>query len=122
MAALLMAGVDGIGNKTASIRDLSEKVLAGDVELDRVAKLSDDEIVQAVRDRVRAWRIDHRSHRFGSRIDLADPGDALVGVHEHHGRVLPGARPRVPGGGERRLEGIAVGTGLDRRDRHQAPP
>jgi DNA-3-methyladenine glycosylase II len=33
------------GNKTASIRDLAEKVLAGDVELDRVAKLSDDEIV-----------------------------------------------------------------------------
>ena len=34
------------GNKTASIRDLAEKVLAGDVELDRVAKLSDDEIVE----------------------------------------------------------------------------
>jgi DNA-3-methyladenine glycosylase II len=33
-------------NKTASIRDLAEKVVAGDVELDRVAKLSDDEIVR----------------------------------------------------------------------------
>jgi DNA-3-methyladenine glycosylase II len=33
-------------NKAASIRDLSEKVLAGDVELDRVARLSDDEIVR----------------------------------------------------------------------------
>jgi DNA-3-methyladenine glycosylase II len=32
-------------NKTASIRDLAEKVVAGDVELDRVSKLSDDEIV-----------------------------------------------------------------------------
>jgi 3-methyladenine DNA glycosylase/8-oxoguanine DNA glycosylase len=32
--------------KTASIRDLAEKVLAGDVELDRVAKLSDDKIVE----------------------------------------------------------------------------
>jgi DNA-3-methyladenine glycosylase II len=32
--------------KTASIRDLAEKVLAGDVELDRVAKLPDDEIVR----------------------------------------------------------------------------
>ena len=34
------------GNKTASIRDLAEKVLAGEVELDRVAKLSDDKIVE----------------------------------------------------------------------------
>jgi DNA-3-methyladenine glycosylase II len=32
-------------NKSASIRDLAEKVVAGDVELDRVSKLSDDEIV-----------------------------------------------------------------------------
>ncbi len=34
------------GNKTASIRDLAEKVVAGDVELDRVGRLSDDEIVR----------------------------------------------------------------------------
>lgn len=34
------------GNKAASIRDLAEKVLAGDVELDRVARLPDDEIVR----------------------------------------------------------------------------
>ena len=33
-------------NKAASIRDLAEKVLAGDVELDRVARLSDDRIVE----------------------------------------------------------------------------
>jgi len=33
-------------NKAASIRDLAEKVLAGDVELDRVARLPDDEIVR----------------------------------------------------------------------------
>jgi DNA-3-methyladenine glycosylase II len=33
-------------NKAASIRDLAEKVLAGDVELERVARLSDDEIVR----------------------------------------------------------------------------
>lgn len=32
-------------NKTASIRDLAERVLAGDVELDRVARLSDEKIV-----------------------------------------------------------------------------
>jgi len=33
-------------NKAASIRDLAEKVLAGDVELERVARLSDDKIVR----------------------------------------------------------------------------
>jgi DNA-3-methyladenine glycosylase II len=32
-------------NKTTSIRDLAEKVLAGEVELDRVARLSDEKIV-----------------------------------------------------------------------------
>ena len=32
-------------NKTASIRDLAERVLAGEVELDRVARLSDEKIV-----------------------------------------------------------------------------
>ncbi len=32
--------------KTASIRDLAEHVLAGDVELDRVSRLSDDDIVR----------------------------------------------------------------------------
>jgi DNA-3-methyladenine glycosylase II len=34
------------GNKTASVRDLAERVLAGDVELDRVARLPDAEIVR----------------------------------------------------------------------------
>ena len=34
------------GSKTASIRDLAQKVLAGDVELDRVGRLSDDDIVR----------------------------------------------------------------------------
>jgi len=33
-------------NKAASIRDLAEKVLTGEVELDRVARLSDDRIVE----------------------------------------------------------------------------
>jgi DNA-3-methyladenine glycosylase II len=33
-------------NKAASVRDLAEKVVAGDVELDRVARLPDDEIVR----------------------------------------------------------------------------
>jgi DNA-3-methyladenine glycosylase II len=41
--AMRAAGLSG--NKTASIRDLAEKVVAGEVELDRVAKLSDEKIV-----------------------------------------------------------------------------
>jgi DNA-3-methyladenine glycosylase II len=46
--ALPVATMRGAGlsaNKTASIRDLAEKVLAGDVELDRVARLSDEALV-----------------------------------------------------------------------------
>jgi 3-methyladenine DNA glycosylase/8-oxoguanine DNA glycosylase len=50
--AVLAVSVDTLraaglsANKTASIRDLAEKVVAGDVELDRVAKLSDERIVE----------------------------------------------------------------------------
>jgi DNA-3-methyladenine glycosylase II len=44
LAALRSAGLSA--NKAASIRDLAEKVLDGTVKLDRVARLSDDEIVQ----------------------------------------------------------------------------
>jgi 3-methyladenine DNA glycosylase/8-oxoguanine DNA glycosylase len=40
-----MRAVGLSANKAASIRDLASRVLAGEVELDRVAKLSDDEIV-----------------------------------------------------------------------------
>jgi DNA-3-methyladenine glycosylase II len=42
--ALRGAGLSG--SKTASIRDLAEKVVDGTVQLDRVARLSDDEIVR----------------------------------------------------------------------------
>jgi DNA-3-methyladenine glycosylase II len=41
-----MRSVGLSGNKTASIRDLAEKVIAGDVELDRMGRLPDDEIVR----------------------------------------------------------------------------
>jgi 3-methyladenine DNA glycosylase/8-oxoguanine DNA glycosylase len=44
METMRAAGLSA--NKTASIRDLAARVLAGEVELDRVAKLSDDEIVR----------------------------------------------------------------------------
>jgi DNA-3-methyladenine glycosylase II len=44
VATLRSVGLSG--NKTASIRDLAEKVVAGDVELDRVGRLPDDEIVR----------------------------------------------------------------------------
>jgi 3-methyladenine DNA glycosylase/8-oxoguanine DNA glycosylase len=50
--AVLAHPVDGLravglsAAKTASIRDLAEKVLAGDVQLDRMGRLPDDEIVR----------------------------------------------------------------------------
>jgi DNA-3-methyladenine glycosylase II len=34
------------GNKAASVRDLAERVVAGEVELDRVGRMSDDDIVR----------------------------------------------------------------------------
>jgi len=40
-----LRGVGLSGNKAASIRDLSEKVLDGTVELDRMGRLSDDRVV-----------------------------------------------------------------------------
>ena len=49
MLALPVETLRGAGlsaNKAASIRDLAQKVLDGDVELDRVGALSDDEIVR----------------------------------------------------------------------------
>jgi len=42
----MLRGAGLSGSKTASIRDLAQKVLAGDVELDRVGRLSDDDIVR----------------------------------------------------------------------------
>jgi DNA-3-methyladenine glycosylase II len=42
----MLRGVGLSGSKTASIRDLAEKVVAGDVELDRVGRRTDDEIVR----------------------------------------------------------------------------
>ncbi|HZP31241.1 MAG TPA: DNA-3-methyladenine glycosylase 2 family protein [Acidimicrobiia bacterium] len=41
-----LRGVGLSASKTASIRDLAQKVLAGDVELHRVGRLPDDEIVR----------------------------------------------------------------------------
>lgn len=43
VASMRAAGLSA--NKAASIRDLAEKVLGGEVELDRVARLSDEKIV-----------------------------------------------------------------------------
>ena len=44
MSELRVAGLSG--NKAASVRDLADKVSAGEVELDRVARLPDAEIVR----------------------------------------------------------------------------
>ena len=43
VAKLRGAGLSGA--KAASIRDLAEKIIAGDVELDRVGRLSNDELI-----------------------------------------------------------------------------
>ena len=48
--------------------------------LDVQRVLADQHVAQAHRDRVRARRLHERLHELGRRVDLADPGDALVGV------------------------------------------
>ena len=50
--------------------------------------LADEQVVQAVRDRVRAGRVDERADGLRRRVDLADAGDALVGLDEDDQIVL----------------------------------
>src|SRR5262249_14791120 len=78
--------------------------------------LADEQVVEAVRDRVRAGRLDKRAHRLGGGVDLADAGDALVGVDENHGVVLTAVRDRVV---DRRL---TEDYRLADRDLHARPP
>ena len=80
--------------KTASIRDLAEKVLAGDVELDRMAKLSDDKIVEEltlVRGIGRCTAEMFLMFQLG-RLDVWPTGD--LGVRKGYG-VIHG-RPDMP--------------------------
>ncbi len=90
------------GNKTASIRDLAEKVLAGDVELDRVAKLSDEKIVEEltlVRG-IGRWTAEMFLMFQLGRLDVWPVGD--LGVRK--GYAVIHGRPDMPTAKE--LEGL----------------
>jgi 3-methyladenine DNA glycosylase/8-oxoguanine DNA glycosylase len=94
--ALRAAGLSG--NKTASVRDLAERALAGDVELDRVARLPDDEIVREltlVRG-IGRWTAEMFLIFQLGRLDVWPVDD--FGVRKGYGRIysLPEApKPRV---------------------------
>jgi DNA-3-methyladenine glycosylase II len=83
------------GAKTASIRDLAEKVAAGVVELDRMSRLPDDEVVREltlVRG-IGEWTA-HMFLMFQlGRLDVWPTGDLGVraGFARMHGREIPPA-------------------------------
>jgi DNA-3-methyladenine glycosylase II len=92
--AVLAAPVESLrgaglsGNKTASIRDLADKVLSGEVELDRVAKLGDDELVGelvAVRG-IGRWTAEMFLMFQLGRLDVWPVDD--LGVRKGYGRLF----------------------------------
>ena len=62
----------------AEVDEAAVHLLPQPLDVQRV--LADQDVAQAHRDRVRARRLHERLHELGRRVDLADPGDALVGV------------------------------------------
>lgn len=93
-------------NKLAAIRDLAEKVAGGDVELDGLDALSDDDVVASLT-RVRGigeWTA-HMYLMFDlRRPDVWPTGD--LGVRQGLGRVLGMAAPPTP------AEMALIGTGF----------
>src|SRR4051794_34993317 len=78
--------------------------------------LTDEQVAEAVRDRVRARRLHQRAHRLGRGVDLADAGDALVRVDEDDEIVLAAVGDGVV---ER---GLAEDDRLHVSDLHRRPP
>jgi DNA-3-methyladenine glycosylase II len=92
--AMRAAGLSA--NKAASIRDLAEKVLAGDVALDRVARLSDDEIVRElvlVRG-IGRWTAEMFLMFQLGRLDVWPVDD--LGVRKGYGLLFALAEPPTP--------------------------
>jgi len=86
------------GNKTASVCDLAARVLVGDIELERVSRLSDDEVVREltlVRG-IGRWTAEMFLMFQLSRLDVWPVDD--FGVRKGYGRIysLPEApKPRA---------------------------
>jgi hypothetical protein len=77
----------------ADVDQAAVHLLPEALDVERV--LADEQVAQAVRDRVRARRVDDRAYRLGRGVDLADAGDALVGVDEDNQIVLAAVGDRV---------------------------
>ena len=108
-------------NKSASIRDLAERVLAGDVELDRVARLSDEKIVTEltlVRG-IGRWTAEMFLMFQLGRLDVWPVGD--LGVRK--GYAVIHGRPDMPTAARWRRSVIRSGrTGRWRRGTAGGPP
>jgi DNA-3-methyladenine glycosylase II len=84
------------GNKTASVRDLAERVLAGDVELDRMSRLPDDEVVREltlVRG-IGRWTAEMFLMFQLGRLDVWPVDD--FGVRKGYGRIYSLPEPPTP--------------------------
>jgi 3-methyladenine DNA glycosylase/8-oxoguanine DNA glycosylase len=85
------------GAKAASIRDLADKVASGEVALDRIGRLSDDEVVEHLI-RVRGigpWTAQMFLMNTLGRLDVWPVGD--LGVRVGFGRAWGLAEPPAPG-------------------------
>ena len=77
------------------------------LDVERV--LADQQLAQALRDRVRAGRVHERRDGLGRRVDLADAGDPLVGVDQDDEIVLAAVRDPLVHGGLPQDDGLDIG-------------
>ena len=76
---------------------------------DVVRVLAEQELAQAVRDRVRAGGVDERRDGFWRRVDLADAGQPLVGVDQDDEVVLAAVGDAFVDGGLPQDDGLDIG-------------
>ena len=77
------------------------------LDVERV--LADQQLAQAVRDRMRGRGVHERRDRVGRRVDLADAGDPLVGVDQDDEIVLAAVRNPLVHGGLPQDDGLDIG-------------
>ena len=77
--------------------------------LDVVRVLAEQELAQAVRDRVRARGVDERGDGLGRRVDLADAGEPLVGVDQDDEVVLAAVGDALVDSGLPQDDGLDIG-------------
>ena len=103
---------------TSDEDDAAVHLVPEPLDVERV--LADQQLVQALRNRVRARSAHERRDGLGRRVDLADAGDPLVRVHQDDEIVLASVRnplvhsglPQDDGFDIGDLHGLSIITGL----------